>query len=307
MADQAAEQVRKPRADAVRNRERVLAAAKSVFSAGGADASLEAVARRAGVGIGTLYRHFPTREALFEAVYRREVEQLSELAEQLKNDADPVEAVRIWLRSNVEFVATKKGMMAALALAAYGSSELFTFSFDRLTKAVGALLQRAVAAGKIRADIGPEDVLHIAVWKESDLTATLPVRPDGKISLPLLDDVQASGLTPKQLAVSVTEKLKKYIADPRVTVVVTAINSKRVYLTGEVLHSGAMTMLPNMTVLQALSSAGISQFANTKRIYVLRTQNGKQEKLPVNYRKLVKGELIDENYLLQPGDTIVVP
>jgi polysaccharide biosynthesis/export protein len=155
--------------------------------------------------------------------------------------------------------------------------------------------------------IGPEDVLHIAVWKESDLTATLPVRPDGKISLPLLDDVQASGLTPKQLAVSVTEKLKKYIADPRVTVVVTAINSKRVYLTGEVLHSGAMTMLPNMTVLQALSSAGISQFANTKRIYVLRTQNGKQEKLPVNYRKLVKGELIDENYLLQPGDTIVVP
>src|SRR6202161_4317008 len=155
--------------------------------------------------------------------------------------------------------------------------------------------------------IGPDDVLHIAVWKESDLTATLPVRPDGKISLPLLDDVQAAGLTPKQLAVSVTEKLKKYIADPRVTVVVTAINSKRIYLTGEVVHAGAMPMLPNMTVLQALSSAGISQFANTKRIYVLRTQNGKQEKLPVNYRKLVKGELIEQNYLLQPGDTIVVP
>jgi AcrR family transcriptional regulator len=163
MANQAAEQVRKPRADAVRNRERVLEAAKAVFSTGGADASLEAVARRAGVGIGTLYRHFPTREALFEAVYRREVEQLSELAEQLKNEADPVEALRKWLRSNVEFVATKKGMMAALALAAYGSSELFTFSFDRLTKAVGALLQRAVAAGKIRADIGPEDVLRALV------------------------------------------------------------------------------------------------------------------------------------------------
>jgi len=163
MADQAAEHIRKPRADAVRNRERVLAAAKAVFSTGGADASLEAVARRAGVGIGTLYRHFPTREALFEAVYRREVEQLSELAEQLKNEADPVDALRKWLRSNVEFVATKKGMMAALALAAYGSSELFTFSFDRLTKAVGALLQRAVAAGKIRSDIGPEDVLRALV------------------------------------------------------------------------------------------------------------------------------------------------
>jgi polysaccharide biosynthesis/export protein len=155
--------------------------------------------------------------------------------------------------------------------------------------------------------IGPEDVLHIAVWKENDLTATLPVRPDGKISLPLLDDVQAAGLTPKQLAVSVTEKLKKYIADPRVTVVVTAINSKRVYLVGEVLHVGAMPMLPNMTVLQALSSAGLNQFANTKKIYVLRTADGKQLKLPVNYRELVKGQQIDQNYVLQPGDTIVVP
>ncbi len=155
--------------------------------------------------------------------------------------------------------------------------------------------------------IGPQDVLHVAVWKEADLTATLPVRPDGKISLPLLDDVQASGLTPKQLAASVTEKLKKYIADPRVTVVVTEINSKRIYVTGEVLHSGATPMLPNMTVLQALSSAGLNQFANTKRIYVLRTENGRQRKLPVNYRELVKGERIEQNYLLQPGDTIVVP
>jgi|HubBroStandDraft_1064217.scaffolds.fasta_scaffold01366_7 polysaccharide export outer membrane protein len=155
--------------------------------------------------------------------------------------------------------------------------------------------------------IGPEDVLHIAVWKEADLSATLPVRPDGKISLPLLNDVQASGMTPEQLKDSVTEKLRKYIADPRVTVVVAAINSKRVYLTGEVLHSGPMPMSPNMTVLQALSSAGINQFANTKRIYVLRTENGKQEKLPVNYRKLVKGEQIEQNYSLQPGDTIVVP
>ena len=155
--------------------------------------------------------------------------------------------------------------------------------------------------------IGPEDVLHIAVWKEADLTATLPVRPDGKISLPLLDDVQAAGLTPKQLAESVTEKLKKYIADPHVTVVVTSINSKRIFMVGEVMHPGATSMLPNMTVLQALSSAGLSQFANTKRIYVLRTENGKQRKLPVNYRQLVKGAQIEQNYLLQPGDTIVVP
>jgi AcrR family transcriptional regulator len=163
MADQSAETVRRPRADAVRNRERVLEAAKAVFSAGGPDASLEAVARRAGVGIGTLYRHFPTREALFEAVYRREVQQLGELAEALKSEAAPVDALRRWLRSNVEFIATKKGMSAALALAAHGSSELYAHTFDRLTKAVGALLDRAIAAGEIRSDISPEDLLRTLV------------------------------------------------------------------------------------------------------------------------------------------------
>jgi polysaccharide export outer membrane protein len=155
--------------------------------------------------------------------------------------------------------------------------------------------------------IGPEDVLHVAVWKENDLTATLPVRPDGKISLPLLNDVQAAGMTPQQLAASLTEKLKKYISDPHVTVVVTTINSKRIYLVGEVLHAGATPLSPNMTVLQALSSAGLNQFAKTKGIYVLRTENGRQQKLPVDYRKLVKGERIEQNYLLKPGDTIVVP
>ncbi len=134
MGSQPAETARRPRADAARNRERVLEAARTVFSAGGADASLEAVAKQAGVGIGTLYRHFPTREALFEAVYRREVEQLGELAEQLKSEAEPVDALRRWLRSNVEFVATKKGMVAALALAAYSPSELHAYRFDRLTE-----------------------------------------------------------------------------------------------------------------------------------------------------------------------------
>jgi AcrR family transcriptional regulator len=155
--------VRRPRADAVRNRERVLAAAKAVFGGGGRDASLEAVAKRAGVGIGTLYRHFPTREALFEAVYRREVEMLSELAEQLAGEAAPVEALRRWLRSNVEFAATKKGMSAALTLAAHGSSKLSAYTFERLSKAVGALLDRAIAAGEIRSDISPEDLLRTLV------------------------------------------------------------------------------------------------------------------------------------------------
>jgi polysaccharide biosynthesis/export protein len=133
------------------------------------------------------------------------------------------------------------------------------------------------------------------------------VRADGMISLPLLNDVQASGLTPMQLAASITDKLKKFVSDPRVTVVVTQMNSQRVYVTGEVNHSGAMNLTPDMTVLQALSTAGFSQFANTKGIYVLRSENGTQKKYPVNYKKLVKGEASQQNYLLKPGDTIVVP
>lgn len=163
MERQQARTTRRPRTDAVRNRERVLEAAKAVFSAGGAEASLEAVARRAQVGIGTLYRHFPTREALFEAVYRREVEQLAELAERLRSEASPANALRIWLRAIVDFVATKKGMSAALALAAHGSSELSAYTSDRLTEAVSGLLERAVAAGEIRGDIGPEDLLRAMV------------------------------------------------------------------------------------------------------------------------------------------------
>ncbi len=155
--------------------------------------------------------------------------------------------------------------------------------------------------------IGADDNLHISVWKEPDLTNTLPVRPDGKISMPLLNDVQAAGLTPMQLADSLTEKLKKYLADPRVTVVVTQMNSQRIYILGEVLHSGAIPLLPNMTVLQALATAGFTQFANTKNIYVLRTQNGKQQKMPFNYRQAMKGDTVAQNINLKPGDTIVVP
>ena len=155
--------------------------------------------------------------------------------------------------------------------------------------------------------IGADDNLHISVWKEQELTNSLPVRPDGKISMPLLNDVQAAGLTPMQLAASLTEKLKKYLADPRVTVVVTQMNSQRIYVLGEVLHTGAVPLLPNMTVLQALATAGFTQFANTKNIYILRTVDGKQQKLPFNYKQVVKGDDMAQNISLKPGDTIVVP
>ena len=155
--------------------------------------------------------------------------------------------------------------------------------------------------------IGADDTLHISVWKEPDLSETLPVRPDGKISMPLLNDIPAAGLTPLQLKDSITEKLKKYIADPRVTIVVTAMNSRRIFVTGEVLHTGPMVLLPHMTVLQALAQAGFTQFANPKNIYLLRTENGKQEKLPFNYKEVVKGNHPEQNIALKAGDTLVVP
>ncbi len=155
--------------------------------------------------------------------------------------------------------------------------------------------------------IGADDTLHISVWKEPDLTETLPVRPDGKISMPLLGDVEAAGKTPLDLGDSIREKLKKYISDPRVTVVVTAMNSQRIFITGEVNKPGAVALLPHMTILQALSTAGFTQFANLKGVYLLRNENGRQVKMPFNYKEVVKGNHPEQNIALKPGDTIVVP
>jgi polysaccharide export outer membrane protein len=164
------------------------------------------------------------------------------------------------------------------------------------------------ATSDIEYRIGPQDVVQIDVWKEPEITRTIPVRPDGKISLPLVNDVQASGLTAMQLAGVIRDGLTKYLTNPQVTVTVTQINSRRVFVTGEVAHSGALPLLPNMTVLQALSSSGgFTQFAREKNIYVLRVEDGKQVKLPFNYKAVVKGQHPEQNIILQPGDVIVVP
>jgi polysaccharide export outer membrane protein len=156
--------------------------------------------------------------------------------------------------------------------------------------------------------IGAQDVLDVIVWKEPDLTRPVPVRPDGKISLPLLNDVQALGLTPTQLAAQITMGLEKYMTSPQVTVIVTEINSQRIYILGEVGRAGAYGLLPGMTVLQALSNAGgFTPFSNLKGIYVLRQDNGKQQKLFFNYKEVVAGKKPEQNIELKPGDTIVVP
>ena len=156
--------------------------------------------------------------------------------------------------------------------------------------------------------IGPQDVLEIDVWQEAELTKTVPVRPDGKISLPLVNDLQAAGLTPTQLGEELTKRLKKFVTDPQVTVIVAAINSQRVYILGEAGRPGAYPLLPGMTVLQALSSAGgFTIFADLKKIYVLRKEGGKQEKLPFNYKEVIKGKNPEQNIELKAGDQIVVP
>jgi len=156
--------------------------------------------------------------------------------------------------------------------------------------------------------IGPEDELNIDVWREPDITRAVPVRPDGKISLPLLNDVQAAGLTPMQLTMEITTRLKKFVADPQVTVIVTKVNSKRIHILGEVVRAGAYPFVPNMTVLEALSSAGgFTPFAKQSKIYVVRKENGKEVRLLFNYKEVRSGHRPDQNISLKPGDTVVVP
>jgi polysaccharide export outer membrane protein len=156
--------------------------------------------------------------------------------------------------------------------------------------------------------IGPTDVLDISVWKEPEISRVVPVRPDGRISLPLLSDLQAAGLTPTQLAAHITDSLKKFMTGPQVTVIVATINSQRIYILGEVTRAGAFPLLPGMTVLQALSSAGgFTQYANIKNIYLLRQENGQQVKYAFNYKDVTNGKKSEQNVVLKAGDTIIVP
>lgn len=155
--------------------------------------------------------------------------------------------------------------------------------------------------------IGLGDVLHISVWREPEFTSSVVVRSDGKISLPLLADINAVGTSPMQLAEFITERLTKYVDDPRVTVIVSQSKPLTIYMVGEVGHHGPMALTPNMTVLQAIVTAGLTQFANEKKIYVLRFEKGVQHKFLVNYKRLVKGSGAGQNIELKPGDMVVVP
>jgi polysaccharide export outer membrane protein len=157
--------------------------------------------------------------------------------------------------------------------------------------------------------IGPQDMLTVNVWKEPEVSQKLPVRPDGMISLPLIGDVRAAGLTPVQLEEAITAPLKKYMSEPQVTVIVTEVRSKTFNIVGQVVKPGYYPLDRQLTVLDAIALAGgFKDFAKTKKIYVLRSDaSGKQERLAFNYKDVIKGQNTQENIELQPRDTIVVP
>jgi len=155
--------------------------------------------------------------------------------------------------------------------------------------------------------IGPDDMLQVTVWREPSLSGSLPVRPDGMISLVLIGDLKAAGRTPMQLSADITQRLKRYIQDPVVSVAVTADTSQRVFLVGQVGKVGPISMSPGMTPLQAISAAGgPGPYANTKHIYILRGTGDHQQKIPFNYKQALKGEN-RQSLVLLPGDTIIVP
>jgi polysaccharide export outer membrane protein len=164
------------------------------------------------------------------------------------------------------------------------------------------------AAGLPNYQIGADDVLSIVFWREPDVSRDVVVRPDGLISLPLINDIPAAGLTPEQLRVSLEKAAEKYIADPRATVVVKQINSRQVYITGQVAKQGTYALTTGMTVMQLVTVAGgILEFADQDNISIVRLENGKQISFRFNYSEVKRRKNLAQNIELKPGDTIIVP
>jgi len=156
--------------------------------------------------------------------------------------------------------------------------------------------------------IGPQDVLGINFWRDADMTGDVTVRPDGRITLPLIGDLTAAGLTPEALKAAIRTAASKLIEDPAITVIVRQINSRKVFITGQVTTPGAHVLTGPLTVMQLISLAGgLTEFAKKKDITVMRTENGKQVVLPFNYNDVAKGKNLAQNVVLKPGDTVVVP
>jgi polysaccharide export outer membrane protein len=169
---------------------------------------------------------------------------------------------------------------------------------------------RSAGAGQLppRYVIGPEDVLSIVFWGYKEMSADVVVRPDGKVSLPLLNDIDAAGLTPEQLNDRLAAAAGKYVQDPTATVVVKEIHSRKVFITGSVAKPGAFSLMGDTTVLQLIAVAGgLSEYANSKNIKIMRYENGHTVTFPFDYKAVVKQKHLEQNILLKPGDTVIVP
>jgi len=169
-------------------------------------------------------------------------------------------------------------------------------------------VQAEVAADSDQYVIGAEDVLYIHVWREETLSRTITVRMDGKISMPLIDEIQAAGLTPLQLKESLIQRLKQFIDNPNVSVIVSETNSFKVYVTGQVRTPGVYRLKSETSILQIITMAGgFTDWANQKKILIIRKENGKEKRIIVNYKKIMKGDDPRSNIILKAGDTIIVP
>jgi polysaccharide biosynthesis/export protein len=190
------------------------------------------------------------------------------------------------------------------------SSTLVAAQSTRSPKASAPATSATTSAAAVPADytIGPEDVLGILFWREQEMSGDAAVRPDGMITLPLLGDIKAAGLRPDALRDVIQTAAAKYLTDPNVTVVVRQLNSRKVFITGQVGTPGAHPLTGPRTVMQLIALAGgLSEYADAENITIMRTEAGRTQSFKFNYKDVAKGKKLDQNILLRPGDTVVVP
>jgi polysaccharide export outer membrane protein len=201
--------------------------------------------------------------------------------------------------------------LIAAAVVCLGGRPLLGFSQPPTTQPpANGLAKTAPSAVVIPAGylIGPEDVLSIVFWHDKDMSADVVVRPDGKISLPLLNDVQAAGFTPEQLRAELIKAASKYVAEPTATVVIKEIHSRKVFITGNIARPGAYPLPGEMNTLQLIALAGgLQEYADSKNMVIVRTEAGRETRFKFNYKDVLKGKNVQQNIILKPGDTIIVP
>jgi len=199
-------------------------------------------------------------------------------------------------------------MFARSALAVLVALPLSMNSVTVAAQSTGNAAEASAAVVPAGYVIGAEDVLSVVFWGDKEFSADVVVRPDGKISLPLLKDVQAVGYTPEQLGDVVARAASKYVEQPTVTVIVREIRSRKVFIVGQVTKPGAFPLVADMTVVQLIALAGdVLEYADAKHVVIVRNEQGQERRFKFNYRDVLKGKNVQQNILLKPGDTVIVP